>query len=291
MHVLISCKTTNLDVHGESIKRKIAHGLLSKDHLERLVQDHEKHHKCRKALLKLLDRYKISYVEVHRGRYWPDLSQVDAVVSVGGDGTVLEASHHIHSQDIPILGIRSSSMSVGYLCTCDINNLEQYVKQLATSKPKISKLSRLQAKVQYAETGREILSDPILNDFLFSNRNPAATTRYIFQMGQEKERQKSSGIWFATAAGSTAAIRTAGGQLVDRNSDQFQYVVREPYTPPGEASFRFQKGFFSAKDDELKIENFCDHAILALDGQHGQLKLTFGDALTFLKAADLSLIV
>ncbi|NRA44884.1 MAG: NAD(+)/NADH kinase [Oligoflexales bacterium] len=291
MHVLISCKTTNLDVHGESIKRKIAHGLLSQDHLERLVRDHDKHHRCRKTLLELLDRHQISYVEVHRGRYWPDLSHVDAVISVGGDGTVLEASHHIHSQDIPVLGVRSSSMSVGYLCTCDINNLESYIDQLASGKTKINKLSRLQARIQYAETGREILSDPILNDFLFSNRNPAATTRYIFQVGEEKERQKSSGIWFATAAGSTAAIRTAGGTQVDRSSSEFQYVVREPYTPPGEDPFKFLKGFFSAKDESVRIENFCDHAILALDGQHGQLKLTFGDALTFLRAADLSLIV
>ena len=291
MHVLISCKTTNLDVHGESIKRKIAHGLLSQDHLERLVRDHDKHHRCRKALLDLLDHHQISYVEVHRGRYWPDLSHVDAVISVGGDGTVLEASHHIHNHDIPVLGIRSSSMSVGYLCTCDINTLDDYVKQLAAGKFKVTKLSRLQARIQYAETGREILSDPILNDFLFSNRNPAATTRYILQVGQEKERQKSSGIWFATAAGSTAAIRTAGGIQVDRSSSDFQYVVREPYTPPGEDSFKLIKGFFSAQDEGVKIENFCDHAILALDGQHGQLKLTFGDALTFIKAADLSLIV
>ncbi|MFK7825363.1 MAG: NAD(+)/NADH kinase [Oligoflexales bacterium] len=291
MHVLISCKTTNLDVHGESIKRKIAHGFLSEDHLERLVLDHEKHHKCRKALLDLLDHYQISYVEVHRGRYWPELSKVDAVISVGGDGTVLEASHHVHNKDIPVLGIRSSSMSVGYLCTCDINGLERYIKQLATGKLKISKLCRLQAKIQYAETGREILSDPILNDFLFSNRNPAATTRYIFQIGKDKERQKSSGIWLATAAGSTAAIRTAGGAQVDRNSDEFQYVVREPYTPPGSEPFKLQKGFFSAMDESVKIENFCEHATLALDGQHGQLKLTFGDTLTFLRASDLSLIV
>ena len=291
MRVLVSCKTTNLDVHGESIKKKIANGILSNDHLARLQEDHKKHHQCLKKLLKILDSQDISYVEVGRGLYWPELDGFDAIISVGGDGTVLEASHHITDQDIPILGVRSSSMSVGYLCTCDITMLEDYVTTLKNAQYKTETLCRIKAKIVTVETGRETETDPILNDFLFSNSNPAATTRYNLQIGDQTENHKSSGIWFATAAGSTAAIRTVGGVEYERTSPIFQYMVREAYTPPKSENFKLLGGEFDPDSTMIKIENLCNHAILAFDGQHGQAQLTFGDTITLKRAKGLRLIV
>ena len=291
MRVLVSCKTTNLDVHGENLKKKISHGILSKEHLHRLEEDHHKHHSCLQELFKILESKNISYKEVGRGLYWPDLDDFDAIISVGGDGTVLEASHHILNTDIPVLGIRSSSMSVGYLCTCDITSIEEFINSIAKGTYKTENLSRLKAHIIEAETGRSRETVPILNDFLFANTNPAATTRYHLKVGDVSELHKSSGIWFATAAGSTAAIRTAGGQEYPRESTNFQYVVREPYTPPGTDAFKLTQGLFKPKQESVEIENLCEHAILALDGQHGQASLTFGDKIILTQANDIRIIV
>ena len=75
MQVLVSCKTTNLDVYGESVRKKVASGLLSSDHLNRLQEDHDFHQRCRKTLLDALDKKNISHTEVSRGLFWPDFKR------------------------------------------------------------------------------------------------------------------------------------------------------------------------------------------------------------------------
>ena len=290
MHVLVSCKTTNLDVHGESIRRKISSGLLSESHLERLQEDHRQHHASLETLLRELEKHNISYVEVGRGLYWPDLSGVDGVITLGGDGTVLEASHHISDENIPVLGVRSSDMSVGFLCSCKGDGIPGMIQKLATGQFQTREVSRLEAKVRFTDTGGEMTTEPILNDFLYTNKNPAATTRYKVMLGDTHEVHKSSGIWLSTAAGSTAAISAAGGTPVDFYRDDFQFLVREPYTPPSSSKYKIASGFFDPDKTDLIIENHCDQAVLALDGQRGSVSLNFGDTLKFSRAEPLHLI-
>ena len=51
-----------------------------------------------------------------------DASDASLVVTVGGDGTLLAASHHVGS--IPILGVNSSpEHSVGFFCPAHLGNL------------------------------------------------------------------------------------------------------------------------------------------------------------------------
>lgn len=290
MDVLVSCKTTNLDVYGESVRKKVAQGLLSSDHLKRLQEDHDFHQKSRTALLESLVRHNISYKEISRGLFWPDLKNYSAVITVGGDGTVLEASHHILEQNIPLMGVRSSPMSVGYLCCCDYDGIEQLVDQIASNKISTIEVNRLRAVLRFTQTGGEIVTDPILNDFLYANANPAATTRYQLTVGERSEVHRSSGIWLATAAGSTAAIHAAGGNLVGLEEQKFQYLVRELYQAPGGVRCILEKGFWDFEHRSFSIENRCDDAILALDGQHGLIRLGFGDTICFEKAPPLRLL-
>src|SRR5262249_40637486 len=76
--------------------------------------------------------------------------------------------------------------------------------------------------------------------------------------------QKSSGIWIGPAAGSTAAIRSAGGRVLAPRSRLIQYVVREPYTPTGMA-YRCEHGLVSP-GDALEILNKMREAALFIDG-------------------------
>ena len=73
----------------------------------------------------------------------------------------------------------------------------------------------------------------VLNDVLFSHPIPAATTRYAIRRDGRAEEQRSSGVWIATAAGSTAAIHSAGGKILPITSQRLQFVVREPYEKRG----------------------------------------------------------
>lgn len=290
MRVLLSCKTTNLDLHGEVIQNKITYGRLAAEHLRTLQEDHRFHHQTRDALLKLLKRRGIAMVEVRRGMYWPEMSDIAAVIALGGDGTLLEASHHIRTSDIPLVGVRSSPMSVGFLCYRSFEGLEEMVEQLATNTLPAVLTQRLQAVVKRADTGFESVSVPVLNDLLYTNHSPAATTRYKLSFNGTAEEHRSSGLWISTPAGSTGAIFAAGGKQVSIRSKDFQFFVRELHRIGDGKNNKLQQGFFDPDTVSLTIENHCMQGLLALDGHQGKVDLGFGDTIAVKRAQPLKLV-
>jgi NAD+ kinase len=145
----------------------------------------------------------------------------DLVITVGGDGTFLEASHYVF--DIPIMGVNSSPKdSVGIFCCSSKSNFRWKLKQLFQGELESITVFRLRAV-----TDGVAVKEAALNDILFANRIPSATSRYFLEIKGKTEEQKSSGIWISTAAGSTAAIRSAGGKPLTLGSRRMQYIVRE----------------------------------------------------------------
>jgi NAD+ kinase len=198
-----------------------------------------------------------------------DASDAALVVSVGGDGTLLSASHHVG--EVPILGVNSApEHSVGFFCPAHPNNVEPVLKAaLAGTLPSVS-LSRMQVSVN----GR-VSSRRVLNEALFSHANPGATSRYIVSHGDRAEEQRSSGIWVGTAAGSTAATRSAGGRVLPFASRRLQLVVREPYIEPGEA-YELDR-LIIEPDAHVTLLSKMEDARLYLDGPYRSVPVTLGD--------------
>jgi len=288
MRVLIIRKTTNLELHGQRVSSSVAHGALQESSLLLLQQAHEEHYASLEKLRTLLTQKNISFDEISRRSAWPRSLGYGAVITVGGDGTMLQASQRI-LDDVPLIGVRSSSESVGYLCTAGMAQLEMLVDQLQDNRLQYTEVFRLRAKITRPGQSTPMLTEPILNDFLFTNTLPAAMTRYAIKLGSTTEIHKSSGVWIATAAGSTAGIYAAGGKKVPLNVRQFQYRVRELYDPLGGTSFNLFGGFFDPNIDPLIIENRSENALLALDGQHAEFSLNFGDQLQFEEAPAIKL--
>lgn len=117
----------------------------------------------------------------------------------------------------------------------------------------------------------------------------AATTRYTLALEGQRETQKSSGLWISTAVGSSAGILAAGGLQVDTERTDCQYLVREPLDKVMNTFYQLKKGFFTCGENSLVIENRCEKALLALDGQHGRIELSWGDQVTFHYASPMTL--
>ena len=288
MKVLVVSKTSNLDLFGEEVRDQVTRGTMLRDRLERLEKAHDDHYLTRDHLLATLRRHCIDYTLIGRGRFWPELEPYDAIITVGGDGTVLEASHHIVQTQRPIVGIRSSSLSVGRLCCGDATQVDRIVSSLAARTLPFVTVERLAAEIQFVRHGGTQQTEPVLNDFLYTHHNPAATTRYRLQWGAEKEDQLSSGIWISTGVGSTAAIHTAGGETTFLQDSRFQFYVRELFSPPSRPC-SIQTAWFSPEKTPLSIENYSERAILAFDGQHGKVDLRYGDRVQFLRGPTLTL--
>ena len=105
-----------------------------------------------------------------------------------------------------------------------------------------------------------------LNDLLVAHANPAAMTSYTLDIGSVSEPQRSSGLWIATAAGSTAAIRAAGGRILPLRSRKLQYLVREPYNG-GRCRYRLRKGIVGP-ETLLTVISKTRRGRLFIDGPH-----------------------
>ncbi len=288
MKVLVMRKTTGFDIRGEYVRKKVAEGSLDRCHIDSLRQSHKEHYDTVDHLHKVLHSLKIGFTDVSQGRYWPEITDFDAVLAVGGDGTVLQASHHIDSDEIPVIGIRSSSTSVGHLCVCGSEEIDDLIKKLIANKIVFTKASRLRAAVKQIDMQVSFKSAPVLNDFLFCNENPAAVSKYRLKFEGNDVGQRSSGIWVATPAGSTAAIYAAGGEKMPLESKDFQFLVRELYRKD-EQPFAIKRGLFNPDEATLEIQNLADHAILGLDGAHRVIRLNYGDSISFLRAPSLKM--
>ena len=201
------------------------------------------------------------------------MTDVDLVITIGGDGTLLRASHAVRD-DTPVLGVNSApAFSVGFLTCCRAPTFAQMLDDLIADRIRPAVVHRLQVRI-----GRRSVPVPVLNDVLFCHDNPATTTRYRLVVPDGDEDQKSSGVWIAAPAGTTAALRSAGGEPIPVTDRRFAYVVREPYAPPG-SSVRHRGGVLE-HDETLAIECRVAPASVFLDGSHRRFSVPFGQNVT-----------
>jgi NAD+ kinase len=223
----------------------------------------------------------------------------DLVVTVGGDGTLLGASHGIGS-GVPLLGVNSApAYSIGFFCAAKKGRvLEALAAALDGS------LERVELMRMRVELNGIALHDRVLNEALFCHCSPAATSRYIlrlqaagaasgthdaFAAGAEsralgEEEHKSSGLWVGPAAGSTAAQRSAGGLVLPLDSPDLQFVAREPYRPHGEP-LKLTMGLV-AREQSLDVKSRMRQARIFLDGDHLVHDVTIGDVVTMRRSSE-----
>ena len=203
--------------------------------------------------------------------------RVDLLVSMGGDGTVLHASHSIG--DTPVLAINSSPLtSVGYFTAGEAADFDEILDKALDGSLVSTRLFRMEVRVN-----GEVVNNRVLNDVLFSHDCPASTTRYLLTHGDLQEEQMSSGVWISTATGSTAAIRAAGGKSMRAGSRRLQFAVREPGASGGALDLgraTLVRGFVR-KQETLTIRSKTSAARLYIDGPHVAIPVDFGDIVTF----------
>lgn len=196
----------------------------------------------------------------------------DLVVTVGGDGTLLWASQIIGA-NCPVLAINSAPEdSIGYFTAGARDQVPVLLRDALAGKLKVTRLTRMQVDVD-----GEPVCKRVLNDVLFSHYCPAATTRYSIRLRGRQEEQRSSGVWVATAAGSSAAIHSAGAKVQPISSQRLQFLVREPYALR-KRGYRILKGSVGP-GEHLEIESHMRAGRLFIDGPHVWRVIEIGSVL------------
>jgi NAD+ kinase len=257
------------------IRRLLAAGDPS---VARLRASHDEHEATMSEVLATLSVLGVEIVFMGRAGESFDSTLVDLVITVGGDGTLLSASHCV--SHVPILGINSApSHSVGFFCGAQRGNAAVAIGRALQGELRRAVLSRMQVR-----QNDKVVHARVLNEALFCHISPAATSRYLVSFNGVEEEQKSSGFWVGPAAGSTAAQRSAGGRVLPLTSKDLQLVVREPYTPHGE---RYDLRRVLIPSTELLVVRSKMHeAKLFVDGPNRSLDVQFGDVLEFSRAPE-----
>lgn len=274
--LVIHRRSTVAQISGDR-SDAMARLLRHKDPLvDKYVEAHAHHEAAMSAVRSALGERGLDATWRHDlGGIEPD--DFDLVITVGGDGTVLHASHSIG--ETPILAVNSSpETSVGYFTAGGASEFPDLLDRALGGDLGCQRLFRMEVKVN-----GEVVNTRVLNDCLFSHDCPASTTRYELRCRDGKEMQLSSGVWVATAAGSTAAMRAAGGRAMRAGSRMLQFAVREP-GPFGGAEYpalpRLTKGFVK-RGETVSIRSMTAAAKIWIDGPHVVVPVEFGDIITF----------
>ncbi len=234
----------------------------------RLAPSHDAHQRTVETVRRVLRAARLSCVTLSRASVRA-IEPAALVIAVGGDGTFLRTAHFL--RETPILGVNSDPRhSRGAFCCCDASTFAATLERWLCGGLPIVALHRLALAIN----GRRV-RELILNDLLLTHGNPAATMRYVLQVGRRSEAQISSGLWVSTAAGSTGAALSAGGRPLPLASRQMQFVVREPY-PKDRVRYRLTRGVLPG-GTRVAVTSLVSGGAVYLDGPAVQYPLAFAD--------------
>jgi NAD+ kinase len=158
------------------------------------------------------------YSEERLGSFWnrgiPSFEGVDldALVTFGGDGTLLRGARLCAGREIPILGVNLGR--VGFLTTATRDTIDPALDALVAGRYVIERRQALQASIKDGE-GNHRVTQLAVNDVAVHKGGVARVVRVnVFIQGENVGPYSADGIIVATPTGSTAYSLSAGGPIV-----------------------------------------------------------------------------
>ena len=152
------------------------------------------------------------------GDVLPD--NVEAVVGVGGDGTVLRAGALAMAEDLPVAGINVGR--VGYLAEFAVAEIEAFVDALASGRLRVFTVMTVAVRGPgFVATGiNDVVIEKVVSERIIEIG--------VAINGRRFAEYRTDGLIIATPVGSTAYSLSAGGPVVD---PEVEALVMTPIAP------------------------------------------------------------
>lgn len=201
--------------------------------------------------------------------------QVDMMLVLGGDGTMIATSRLIGDTEVPVMGVNYGGM--GYLAEFRVEELFAALEPILAGDYKLER--RLMLAVELLRGDELVTRNRVLNDVVV---NKSALARIIeidtYLDGQFVNSFRADGLIVATPTGSTAYNLSAGGPIIFPSMNA---VVITPICP-----FTLSNRPIVVPDDsliEVRLKTEKEEVSLTLDGQVG-FPLTAGDHVVIRKS-------
>jgi NAD+ kinase len=192
----------------------------------------------------------------------------DLIISLGGDGTLLNIAPLVERPDVPILGVNMGGL--GFITEVAVDELEAALTKTLEGDYEVEQRMTLEVRVQSKKRKRQKFR--VLNDAVIAKGARSRIIDLETYVGDDYLcTYRADGLIISTPTGSTAYTLAAGGPILE---PALGAVILSPICPhtlthrpivvPSTAAIR------------VTLRSFGDTVILVPDGQQG-IRLNNGD--------------
>lgn len=154
-------------------------------------------------------------------------SDVDLVVVLGGDGTLLYAARTVGMNGVPLLGVNLGGL--GFLTEISLENLRPALEKVLVRD--YSAEPRMMLSVEVHREGRLVASQTVLNDAVINKGALARILDLTVRIdGSFLTSYRADGLIISTPTGSTAYNLAAGGPIVHPHQNLLILTPICPFT-------------------------------------------------------------
>lgn len=188
------------------------------------------------------------------------LEKTDVILTIGGDGTILQVANQTLNYHKPILGINLGRC--GFLATCEVDELETKLSAVARGEYNLDTRMLLYVRV----LGDTSWEGHALNDVVVTKgRLQQAIDFSVYCDDILVEHFRGDGVIVATPTGSTAYSLAAGGPILD---SQTKGIVVTPICPHSLATPAMV--FAQERKIHICVGQVADHEVfISCDGDSG----------------------
>ena len=180
----------------------------------------------------------------------------DALVTLGGDGTLISVARRSFKYNKPIIGVYAGNL--GFLADINFDELDEFVNDLVNGRYRVDERAILEAKFTNDD---KAIAQYAFNDIVVT-RHSVSNMIHVETLVDSKafNTYYGDGVIVSTPTGSTAYNLSAGGPMLFPLTNVFALtpicphsLTQKPVVLPGEFSI------------EMKTPN--DKALIIIDGQ------------------------
>ena len=179
----------------------------------------------------------------------------DVIISIGGDGTLLQTAYDTRLSAKPLLGLNYGKL--GFLAEFDLNEIDELIKRLKNNSLVIEKRNALDA-ICTSESSEKLYA---INDVVIDRGSYPKMIEITIEVDDEYVATFSAdGIIVATPTGSTGYSLSTGGPIVNPKTESITLSPISPHTltmrPLVISSY--QKVTIKADSPYKNIQVICD---------------------------------
>ncbi len=189
--------------------------------------------------------------------------EVDWIIAIGGDGTLLKAARLVGASGIPVLGVNSGKL--GFMMQTTPDELDDALERVFEERFALEKRLVLQCRIRNGASGDAAAGEVFsaLNEIVIDRGAICRVIELgIYVNDEYVNKVMADGLVAATPTGSTAYSLAAGGPIL---APDMEAIVVSPICPHTLSN----RSMVLAARDRIRVEVRADHRdlLLTVDGQ------------------------